>query len=282
MSKMRRTGWTACSVVLVEATRIRATSGGLVDRNPPHLEAQPGRHEDPRGISQLPDVLQDLPPAGAAGNRADRRGGRASGARRPADRSPGRAGEQLRAAAPASGSRTRSLSRATIWPTCPKWSSWPSGGEAAARRRSSSPAAIARRSSRAICSSTPRGDRLRVQGRGRGLGCAAAGGGREPDARALLEVPGVVTAQGAGPAAWLHQEPRRSGRRARPACGIAASISSACSIPCASIEFTRGCPWDCSFCSAWTFYGRSYRVKSAEAAARRAGADPRARRLHRR
>ena len=29
--------------------------------------------------------------------------------------------------------------------------------------------------------------------------------------------------------------------------------------PCASIEFTRGCPWDCSFCSAWTFYGRSYR-----------------------
>lgn len=25
--------------------------------------------------------------------------------------------------------------------------------------------------------------------------------------------------------------------------------------PCASIELTRGCPWDCSFCSAWTFYG---------------------------
>ncbi len=37
--------------------------------------------------------------------------------------------------------------------------------------------------------------------------------------------------------------------------------------PCASIEFSRGCPWDCSFCSAWTFYGRSYRIKSAEAAA---------------
>ncbi|MGR9100133.1 MAG: hopanoid C-3 methylase HpnR [Gammaproteobacteria bacterium] len=34
--------------------------------------------------------------------------------------------------------------------------------------------------------------------------------------------------------------------------------------PCASIEFSRGCPWDCSFCSAWTFYGRSYRVMSAE------------------
>ena len=34
--------------------------------------------------------------------------------------------------------------------------------------------------------------------------------------------------------------------------------------PSASIEFTRGCPWDCSFCSAWTFYGRSYRQRSPE------------------
>jgi hopanoid C-3 methylase HpnR len=34
--------------------------------------------------------------------------------------------------------------------------------------------------------------------------------------------------------------------------------------PCASIEFTRGCPWDCSFCSAWTFYGKSYRKRSPE------------------
>lgn len=32
--------------------------------------------------------------------------------------------------------------------------------------------------------------------------------------------------------------------------------------PCASIEFARGCPWDCAFCSAWTFYGRSYRTIS--------------------
>jgi hopanoid C-3 methylase HpnR len=30
--------------------------------------------------------------------------------------------------------------------------------------------------------------------------------------------------------------------------------------PCASVEFARGCPWDCTFCSAWTFYGRSYRA----------------------
>jgi hopanoid C-3 methylase HpnR len=37
--------------------------------------------------------------------------------------------------------------------------------------------------------------------------------------------------------------------------------------PAASVEFTRGCPWDCSFCSAWTFYGRTYRKLSPEAAA---------------
>ncbi|MBV9391320.1 MAG: hopanoid C-3 methylase HpnR [Verrucomicrobia bacterium] len=36
--------------------------------------------------------------------------------------------------------------------------------------------------------------------------------------------------------------------------------------PCASIEFSRGCPWDCVICSAWTFYGRSYRTKSPESA----------------
>jgi hopanoid C-3 methylase HpnR len=37
--------------------------------------------------------------------------------------------------------------------------------------------------------------------------------------------------------------------------------------PCASIEFARGCPWDCAFCSAWTFYGRSYRQMSPEVVA---------------
>ncbi len=34
--------------------------------------------------------------------------------------------------------------------------------------------------------------------------------------------------------------------------------------PAASVEFSRGCPWDCSFCSAWTFYGRSYRKIAPE------------------
>src|SRR5439155_1266509 len=36
--------------------------------------------------------------------------------------------------------------------------------------------------------------------------------------------------------------------------------------PAASIEFSRGCPWGCVFCSAWTFYGRNYRVKTPERA----------------
>ena len=52
--------------------------------------------------------------------------------------------------------------------------------------------------------------------------------------------------------------------------------------PCASIEFSRGCPWDCSFCSAWTFYGRSYRLISPERVVEDLRVDPRARRLHRR
>jgi len=37
--------------------------------------------------------------------------------------------------------------------------------------------------------------------------------------------------------------------------------------PCASVEFTRGCPWDCVFCSAWTFYGRTYRKRDPQAVA---------------
>ena len=37
--------------------------------------------------------------------------------------------------------------------------------------------------------------------------------------------------------------------------------------PSTSIESSRGCPWNCSFCSAWTFYGRSYRKAAPGAAA---------------
>jgi hopanoid C-3 methylase len=86
-----------------------------------------------------------------------------------------------------------------------------------------------------------------------------------PD-RALTEVPGAVTPDGPGrPPRLLHSLndhlPARhlGGRRRKYFIGVMD--------PAASIEFTRGCPWDCSFCSAWTFYGRSYRRLTPEAAA---------------
>ncbi len=83
---------------------------------------------------------------------------------------------------------------------------------------------------------------------------------------ALTEVPGVVTPGGAGPAPQLGGRlednlPARhiGGRRRKYFIGVLD--------PAASVEFSRGCPWDCSFCSAWTFYGRSYRKVPPEAAA---------------
>jgi magnesium-protoporphyrin IX monomethyl ester (oxidative) cyclase len=82
----------------------------------------------------------------------------------------------------------------------------------------------------------------------------------------LSTLPGVVTAEGAGPVPLMLDNidrfpPARdlTRRRSKYFIGILD--------PCASVEFTRGCPWDCSFCSAWTFYGRSYRQGSPEAAA---------------
>jgi len=81
----------------------------------------------------------------------------------------------------------------------------------------------------------------------------------------LETLPGVVTRHGAGPGPTLlesldHHLPARdlSRRRRKYFIGVLD--------PCASAELTRGCPWDCSFCSAWTFYGRSYRKASPEAA----------------
>jgi hopanoid C-3 methylase HpnR len=78
-------------------------------------------------------------------------------------------------------------------------------------------------------------------------------------------LPGVATAAGLGaPPLLVHDlaafPPARSLTRRRRRYFIGELD------PCASIEFTRGCPWDCTFCSAWTFYGRSYRTLSAEAA----------------
>jgi magnesium-protoporphyrin IX monomethyl ester (oxidative) cyclase len=81
----------------------------------------------------------------------------------------------------------------------------------------------------------------------------------------LESLPGVVTARGSGPPPLLVPDlatcsPARHlvGRRHRYFIGELD--------PCASIEFTRGCPWDCAFCSAWTFYGRSYRTLTTDAA----------------
>jgi hopanoid C-3 methylase HpnR len=86
------------------------------------------------------------------------------------------------------------------------------------------------------------------------------------DPRGLLEVPGVITRDGQGPAPGFIRGleevlPARDLLRHRRRYFIGVLD------PCASIEFSRGCPWDCSFCSAWTFYGRSYRIKAAETAA---------------
>lgn len=84
------------------------------------------------------------------------------------------------------------------------------------------------------------------------------------DRNALAQVPGVITADGEGPPAHMiasldDHQPARDLLRHRRKYFIGVLD------PCASIEFTRGCPWDCSFCSAWTFYGRSYRVRRPEA-----------------
>ncbi len=85
------------------------------------------------------------------------------------------------------------------------------------------------------------------------------------DRGALTKVAGVVTLDGEGPPPRfveslddLHPARDLVRRRRKYFIGVLD--------PCASIEFSRGCPWDCAFCSAWTFYGRSYRVVSPERA----------------
>jgi hopanoid C-3 methylase HpnR len=82
----------------------------------------------------------------------------------------------------------------------------------------------------------------------------------------LAKLPGVVTLDGAGPPPQFIRSlddvsPARDLLRRRRKYFIG-SLD-----PCASIEFSRGCPWDCTFCSAWTFYGRTYRKVSPELAA---------------
>ena len=88
---------------------------------------------------------------------------------------------------------------------------------------------------------------------------AMSGGDRSE----IAKVPGAVTAEGEGPPpTFVHDldtlRPARDLLRHRNKYFIGILD------PAASIEFSRGCPWDCSFCSAWTFYGRSYRLISPE------------------
>jgi hopanoid C-3 methylase HpnR len=90
--------------------------------------------------------------------------------------------------------------------------------------------------------------------------------GAAHDRESLHTLAGVVTLQGEGPPPRKVADldlltPARDllPRRNKYFIGVLD--------PAASIEFTRGCPWDCSFCSAWTFYGRSYRRRNPEAIA---------------
>ena len=84
-------------------------------------------------------------------------------------------------------------------------------------------------------------------------------------------LPGVVTRNEAGPRPTLMQSLDQV-HPARHLTVPARKYFIGELDPCASIEFTRGCPWDCTFCSAWTFYGRSYRKSRPCAGGRRAGA----------
>lgn len=79
----------------------------------------------------------------------------------------------------------------------------------------------------------------------------------------VTQVPGALTLAGAGPAHGFIDSldehlPARDLLKHRRKYFLGTLD------PCASIEFSRGCPWDCNFCSAWTFYGRSYRVMGTE------------------
>jgi len=86
------------------------------------------------------------------------------------------------------------------------------------------------------------------------------------DRAAAVRVPGAVTRDGEGPRPRF-VENLDDLRPARDLLAHRRKYFIGVLDPAASIEFSRGCPWDCSFCSAWTFYGRSYRMVSPERAA---------------
>ena len=103
--------------------------------------------------------------------------------------------------------------------------------------------------------------------KGEGEEIAAVAPGSRADKRDLGTVPGAVTMAGEGPPPRMLERlddlaPARDLLQNRHKYFIGALD------PCASVEFSRGCPWDCTFCSAWTFYGRTYRKVSPERSAR--------------
>ncbi len=79
----------------------------------------------------------------------------------------------------------------------------------------------------------------------------------------LAQVPGAVTAEGEGPPPRF-VDSLNTVRPARDLLRHRRKYFIGTLDPCASIEFARGCPWDCTFCSAWTFYGRTYRIADPE------------------
>jgi hopanoid C-3 methylase len=103
-----------------------------------------------------------------------------------------------------------------------------------------------------------------VRGEGEGITPRVLEAATEPSK--LHKLPGITSVYGDGPAPHLVEDlnklhPARDliAKRRKYFIGVLD--------PSASIEFTRGCPWDCSFCSAWTFYGRNYRQLNPEVAA---------------
>jgi hopanoid C-3 methylase HpnR len=82
----------------------------------------------------------------------------------------------------------------------------------------------------------------------------------------MLAIPGAVTSAGEGPPPVMAESLDKV-RPARDLLRRRRSYFIGTLDPAASIEFARGCPWDCAFCSAWTFYGRSYRTASPEVVA---------------
>lgn len=86
------------------------------------------------------------------------------------------------------------------------------------------------------------------------------------DRKSLHTLPGVVTLNGEGPSPDLIHDLDRIAP-ARDLLPKRRKYFIGSLDPSASVEFTRGCPWDCNFCGAWVFYGRSYRKRNPRAIA---------------